>query len=122
MNSLSKDNLDLGTIAKDEMNMRRPWWRKKRWLAAKMLWLVTVYVLLTGPILYAEACGFVPKDTYVVVFRPLYAAVSCIDAMVNFFDTPYDQVFRGLHVYTGWWADLAISRGTFRPVQLSRGT
>lgn len=85
-----------------------------------MLWLVAAYVLLTGPILYAEACGFVPKDTYVVVFRPLYATVSCIDAVLDFFVTPYGQVATGLHTYTAWWAEQAIIHGRFRPVQTSR--
>jgi len=85
-----------------------------------MLWLLAAYLLLSGPILYAECSGFVPKDTYVVAFTPLYATVNRLDTPLTFFGTSSDQVVRGFHTYTGWWSNQAARHGRFRSVQLSR--
>ncbi len=39
---------------------RKPFWKRKRWIAAAVLWLVVAYPLSLGPVVHAEVRGWVP--------------------------------------------------------------
>lgn len=89
---------------------KRPWWHRRWVQAIVVLWLcLPLYVFATGPVLYAELRGWVPTDTYVTVFHPLYRGVYA-------FDGSRRRVSRPLSAYTNWWANLS---PTFRNVRIS---
>ena len=51
-----------------------PRWRKKRWAAVIVLWLVVAYPLSLGPAIYLNARGWVPAavvPVLEVVYGPL---------------------------------------------------
>ena len=53
---------------------RRPWWKKKRWAAALVLWLLVAYPLSVGPAGYANARGWLRPPVIAVlegVYEPL---------------------------------------------------
>jgi len=42
---------------------RRPFWKRKRWIAAAVVWLVAIYPLSLGPAMYAVLLGWMDSDT-----------------------------------------------------------
>ncbi len=72
---------------------RRPFYRRKRWLAAGLLSLVIAYPASVGPMLYAYQRGWLPGPAYSAVARPF-------DFL---YDTPLDRVWRR---YTIFWLAL----------------
>ncbi len=46
---------------------RKPFWKRKRWIAAAALWLVIAYPMSLGPMNYADARGWVPRSLYGVL-------------------------------------------------------
>lgn len=51
---------------------RRPWWKRKRWAAAGLLWLVVSYVCGFAAVGFADGRGWVPRSSY-PVFTAAYA-------------------------------------------------
>lgn len=43
-----------------------PFWKRKRWIAAAVLWLVFSYFAALGPIVYSRARGWISKGAYLV--------------------------------------------------------
>ncbi|MDQ3332301.1 MAG: hypothetical protein M3552_16900 [Planctomycetota bacterium] len=43
---------------------KRAWWKRKRWIAAAVLWLVLAYPLGFGVIPYADGRHWVPPEWY----------------------------------------------------------
>ena len=39
---------------------RKPFWKRKRWIAAAVLWLVIAYIASEGPVWYAVQRGWLP--------------------------------------------------------------
>jgi hypothetical protein len=68
---------------------RRPWWKKKRWAAALVLWLLVAYPLSAGPAVYAVARWWLPGQA-LAVYSPIFALVSLKES----------QSFGN---YLGWW-------------------
>lgn len=95
----------------DAETPKKPWHRKRRWRIAIASWLLLpgVYVAATGPVMYAEMVGWVPQDTYFVVFRPLYRVLFPVHGA----DGP---LVRGLNAYALWWSGLSSQA---RSVQIS---
>lgn len=89
----------------------KPWHRKKRWRLAIAAWLLlpALYVAATGPVIYAESEGWLPTDTYLVTFRPLYRALFPIHGS----DGP---LVRGLNAYTLWCLGLSSQA---RPISIA---
>ena len=73
---------------------RRPRWRKTRWRAAGLFWLLASYWASIGPLVYGVRRGWVPVDVYAKAHYPVYTALDL---------TP----FAGLHAdYVLWWINL----------------
>ena len=60
---------------------RRPWYRKKRWIAALAVWLLIAYPVSEGPVRYAEYRGWNPD---MAVYRPLDAAERWVPGLWTF--------------------------------------
>lgn len=57
----------------------RPWWKKKRWLAAAILWLALpiVYVFACGGAAYALGRDWISNRVYADSIDPAWKALSC---------------------------------------------
>ncbi|MGC1274472.1 MAG: hypothetical protein WBC44_12250 [Planctomycetaceae bacterium] len=74
---------------------KRPWWRKKRWIAAAALWLLLpiAYPLSLGPASYACRLGWIPVDTYNAFWgKPLRGLTGSSVSQATGFQT-----------YFEWW-------------------
>ena len=49
---------------------RKPFWKRKRWIAVAVLWLVLAYPLLCGPLRYAVIRGWLPRSSEPLVVWP----------------------------------------------------
>ena len=77
---------------------RRPWWKRKRWAAAAVLWIVVAYPLCAGPALYCHARGWLSSDLYNAAFNtPLNYALR----------NPFGDAI-GFTAYIAWWARLGL--------------
>ena len=81
------------------MTPRRQFYRRRRWLAAGLLWLVlpVAYPALYGPAVYGVVRGWVPPSV-MAVFLPAW------NANRRFVPWPY---VRYLERYGYWWEGLA---------------
>jgi hypothetical protein len=86
--------------------MKRPWWKRKRWAAALLLWLVAAYPLSAGPACYAEWAGWL-REPLADAFRPVQHAPE---------DTAAGRCW---NAYIDWWRvrglDRSIKSGDFLP-------
>ena len=80
-----------------EADPRRPWWRKKRWIAAALLWLAALYPLNFGMLAYLagrEHLSDAAAEATMVVYLPLIRAAEEVPAIANvlepFVDWCYD--------------------------------
>lgn len=69
----------------------RPWWRKKRWIAAILLWLVITYPTSVGPAAYLLRLGILPFPTFEIIYRPLFKLP----------ESTWQAVY--LDRWFGWW-------------------
>ena len=85
-------------------SQRRPWWKRKRWIVALVLWLVIAYELSFGPALYASTRGWI--DT-----RLVFAVWS--------FPLMPDRWYQhsGLGSYNRWWQDLGREHAGLPPAK-----
>jgi len=96
---------------------KRPWWRKQRWSAALVLWLVVAYPLGRGPAAYAVARGWLPASADRAAYAPLEAAMPRYGAPTRtlvFLGGPHMVMARPVNTraepfyrYVDWWAGLA---------------
>ena len=75
----------------------RPWWKRKRWVAASCLLLVSAYPATHGPAVYAAKRGWVRVETYDFVYEPLFRLRAVLPESA--------EVWYGR--YTAWWFRLA---------------
>lgn len=54
-----------------DVEPKKAWWRRKRWIAVAMIWLLAVYPLLRGPMEYAATRAMVPRGLLRAVYGPL---------------------------------------------------
>lgn len=95
----------------------RPWWRKKRWLAAGLLWLVLAYPLGRGPAAYAVVRGWLPVAYEQTLYAPLEAVLprdSPPTKTLVFLNGAHFVLCRPpnpravwLYRYVDWWTALA---------------
>jgi hypothetical protein len=52
---------------------QRPFWKRKRWIAAAVLWLVSMYPLSLGPAFYCVGRGWLSAgdDVATAFYKPL---------------------------------------------------
>ena len=57
---------------------RRPWWKRKRSIAAAVLWLALpiLYPLSLGPAAYAVNRGWLPAEPCIAFYHPLWLVAS----------------------------------------------
>ena len=53
---------------------RKPWWKRKRSIAAAVLWVVVSYPLSFGPAMYAWYAGWISVGWIETVYRPMLYA------------------------------------------------
>jgi hypothetical protein len=75
----------------------RPWWKRKRWWAAGLLWLLVMYPLSIRPVAYLEARFGLPQGFW-LPYVPLLAGQEQSPELRDATILPYLQ----------WWADLAL--------------
>ncbi|HEX6986979.1 MAG TPA: hypothetical protein VF170_16495 [Planctomycetaceae bacterium] len=68
----------------------RRWWRKKRWVATLLLWMLATYLLSVGPARYAAARGWISPTTVDAYFQPVDAACELGDAAYDLYDDYLD--------------------------------
>ena len=90
---------------------KRPWWRKKRWWAATLLWLAVGYPLLLGPLTYAHFRGWVSAGAVLAAHEPVRLVLVGL---------PQGRFRNTLIAYNGlyidWWVRLAESPPAPRPI------
>jgi hypothetical protein len=77
---------------------RKPFWKRKRWIAAAVLWLVIWYPLSVGPLEYVFARDWISQSAVewlIPFYWPLVALANS--------DTPPGDVFSS---YAAWWREL----------------
>jgi hypothetical protein len=55
---------------------RSPWWKRKRWIAAIVVWLVITYPLSIWPAAYAVERGWLPVGMANFCYTPVIAAAQ----------------------------------------------
>ena len=63
------------------LSPRKPFWKRKRWIAAAVLWLVVAYPVSEGPALYAEYRGWIP---FTPIYLPLESAERWVPGLWTF--------------------------------------
>jgi hypothetical protein len=77
---------------------RAPFWKRKRWIAAGVVWLVIVpfvYPLSFGPLLYLNRRGWFQGETWLQLYAP-----------INRFVSSDVRESTGYYTYLDWWAEL----------------
>jgi hypothetical protein len=81
---------------------RKPFWKRKRWIAAAVLWPVILYPLSEGPVFYCTLRDWLPSQAS-YIYMPRYALVP-IDRHAPRWAQP-------LRTYLRWWARRAVLDG-----------
>ncbi len=76
---------------------QRPFWKRKRWIAAAVLWLVAAYFISAGPTVYAVRCGWLSMPVAEFAYAPLNDAMNEIPGV--------DPAFGW---YLRWWWGLPL--------------
>lgn len=71
----------------DQPKPRGPWWRKKRWWAAAVLWIIAAYPLSFGPVFYARGAGWISQEATAAYYRP-YALTT--DLVTRYSDAAFE--------------------------------
>ena len=75
---------------------RKPFWKRKRWIAAAVLWLMVAYPLSTGPAAYAIERGWIaPFGRVNAIWLPVMTVCERIGMMPRYIR------------WCQWWSDLA---------------
>ena len=57
---------------------KRPWWQKKRWWSAILLWIVLAYPLSLWPVAYLVGRGWLPVFAVKGAYAPVTAAAAAL--------------------------------------------
>lgn len=83
------------------MTVRRPSWKRKRWIAAIVLLLLLAYPATLGPANYALVRRWLPPGPFFKVYQPLMSMM--------------DEEHGLLRRYATWWAELGMRHETPPP-------
>jgi hypothetical protein len=78
---------------------RKPFWKRKRWIAAAVLWLAVAYPLGMGPTCYICGRGWVPVSAFHTAYAPL------IGLLWRIRPAPWPLSLGDQH--WDWWSELA---------------
>ena len=80
-------------------NARKPWWRRKGWIATAAIWLALpiLYPLCMGPAFYAWYRDWISDDFIVVVYTPI--------AELQKHSPPFHAA---MNSYVTWWFELYV--------------
>lgn len=80
--------------------IRKPFWKRKRWIAAALLWLVVFYPLSMGPFMYAFYMDWVP-DAAMPAVQIVYGPLAKLQQRWPAFD-------EALNGYCDWWFEISV--------------
>jgi hypothetical protein len=72
---------------------RKPFWKRKRWIAAAVLWLVIAYPLGLSAIAYLDGWGWLPSSWYPTIqtaYAPLFSEGRVRPTLQPWFDWCYE--------------------------------
>jgi hypothetical protein len=75
---------------------KRPWWTRRRWIAAASVWLLIAYTVGIGPVTYGFRRGWVPSWAAVPLLLPVRLTLH-----VPVLRPPVDRYLR-------WWNVMAL--------------
>jgi hypothetical protein len=73
---------------------RKPFWKRKRWIAVAVLWLVVMYPLSVGPACYSRNRGWLGPEFW-NVYLPVMIAIESIPGLGPSYDA-----------YIHWWSGM----------------
>jgi len=79
------------------VNASRPWWKRKRWVAAAVLLVAFGYPACVAPIFYGAGRGWVPTWVVGVYLGPVIAVAG---------EPGISAPATWLRGYAHWWGDL----------------
>jgi len=79
---------------------RKPFWKRKRWLVATVLWLIVLYPLSMGPFMYPFYMDWVP-DKAMRVVQVVYGPLGELSQRWPAFDD-------ALNDYCDWWFEVSV--------------
>ena len=85
--------------------MARPWWRKKRWWALSVLWLLIAYPVSLWPLSYAIGRGWLPATTRSDVYGPIISATEGLDPRPVYGVFPADDAAEGYFAIADWFTN-----------------
>ena len=57
---------------------RKPWWKRKRWIAAILLWVVLAYPLSLWPVAYGVGRGWLPASQMRTYCAPVLSTANAL--------------------------------------------
>lgn len=81
----------------------RPWWKRRRWIVAAVLLLLSGYPASLGPVDYAVARGWLAVGPAAAAYAPLSSAMR-----------PFPAVQSLMNRYGVWWTTLGYRHATGR--------
>jgi hypothetical protein len=76
---------------------QRLFWKRKRWIAAAVLWLVVVsYPVVSGPAAYCVGRGWIAGQTFNAVYAPVREVATRTGTNVRWMNWISAWAFRGL--------------------------
>ncbi len=74
----------------------KPFWKRKRWIAAIGVWLIIVFLLLGGPSQYACRRGWLSGENVRIVYLPGWTPILDVPVLGSAY-----------LAYCDWWVGLA---------------
>jgi hypothetical protein len=91
-----------------ESHWVKPLWKRKRWIAAAVLWLVVLYPLSMGPFMYAFYMDWVP-DAVMPAVQIAYGPLAEIMQR-------YPAFGEAMNDYCDWWHKVSVRH---RPIEFA---
>lgn len=87
---------------------RKPFWKKKRWITAAVLWLVLLsFPVAPAPFAYVYGRGWLPPEVFdaidLTLFRAEAELLSLIPGTIG-----GDSVVGWWRTWNGWWYHLGV--------------
>lgn len=77
-----------------ERQSRKPWWRRKRWFAVTVLWLLLTYPLSLWPFAYAVGRGWFSETFGSAIYAPVISAAKALSPQPGIYAAPANAAGR----------------------------